>query len=315
MDRRWVATEFGKGIEALEYQTVEVPAPGPGEVTIRVRAVSINRFDTKIINILDDPAKLPYPLGAEAAGVVAAVGPDPDQNVSGDGQLVAVGDEVITFRGRGTYATRFNVAAKHVHHKPKSLPFPQAAGLLLVGTTAAEMLYRVKPKRGETVLLHGASGALGESLLQQAAKQCLDVIGTSSERHFDNVRRYGGTPIEYGPGLAVRVREASRDGIDIALDAAGTDEATNVSLEFVLDRRRILTVVRGDLAKKYGFQYIDGSGEGRVYRDGVSAELLAVAASGELEVPIARTFDLSEAKVALEYIAAGNAGGKIVLTA
>ncbi len=177
------------------------------------------------------------------------------------------------------------------------------------------MLHRVSPEPGETVLLHGASGALGESLLQQAARMGLTVIGTSSPRHFKNVERFGGIPVEYGPGLSERVREAAPEGIDIALDAAGTEDAINVSLEFVLERKRILTVVRGDLAKKYDFQYIDGSGAGRAYRDSVSPDLIGMAASGTLVVPIAKTFGLSEAKVALEYIAAGNAGGKIVLLA
>lgn len=307
MDKRWVATKFGSGIHSLEFEEFEVPPPRPDEVTIAVRAVSINRFDTKVLDILDDAELLPYPLGVEAAGIVTAIGEEVPAGAH------VLGDEVLTFRARGAYATKINVRAKDAHAKPKNLSFAEAAGLLLVGTAAAEMLHRVDPQPGETVLLHGASGALGESLLQQATRLGLNVIGTSSERHFVNVRRHGGIPVEYGPGLSERVRDVAPEGIDIALDAAGTQEAIDTSLEFVRNRKRILTVVRGDLAKKYNFQYIDGSGEGRKYRDEVSRDLIAAAASGTLEIPIARTFGLSEARVALEYIAAGQAGGKIVL--
>ncbi|MGO1544924.1 MAG: NADP-dependent oxidoreductase [Gulosibacter sp.] len=311
MDRRWVATEFGGNIDSLDFQAHEVPPPGSGEVTVEVRAASINRFDTKILSILSDPAKLPYPLGVEVSGVVTAIGEDA-QPASG---ALAVGDDVLSFRVRGGYATRVNVRAKDVYLKPKNLSYAEAAGLLLVGTTAAEILHRVNPQAGETLLLHGASGALGESVLQQAARLGLTVIGTTSARNAKNVSDFGGIPVTYGPGLADRVRAAAPEGIDIALDAAGTDEATNVSLEFVPDHHRILTVVRGDLAKTYDFHYIDGSGEGRVYRDSVSPELIAMAAAGTLTVPIARTYALSEAKVALKHIESGQAGGKIVLLA
>lgn len=147
MDKRWVATEFGSGIDSLEFQEFEVPPPRPDEVTISVRAVSINRFDTKVLDILDDTDLLPYPLGVEASGIVTAIGSEVPTGTH------VLGDEVLTFRARGAYATKINVRAKDAYAKPKNLSFAEAAGLLLVGTTAAEMLHRVAPEAGETVLL------------------------------------------------------------------------------------------------------------------------------------------------------------------
>ena len=95
---------------------------------------------------------------------------------------------------------------------------------------------------GDTVLVHGASGAVGVSLLQQAAMRGARVVGTASESSFDVVRRFGGVPVTYGEGLAQRVRDAAPGGVVAALDCVGTDEAVDVSLALVADRGRIVTI-------------------------------------------------------------------------
>ena len=172
--RRWVATDLG-GAEVLDLVTVELPAPGPGEVTIEVRAAGMNPSDYKGL-ARGDRVSLPRPVGSEVAGVLAALGPG-TEIASGGG---AVGDEVLAFRIAGGYASAVTVPAADVFAKPAALDFPAAANLLLAGATAAETLHRVKAAAGETILVHGASGAVVVSVLQQARLLGVRAIGTAS---------------------------------------------------------------------------------------------------------------------------------------
>lgn len=313
MAKRWTAPAPGP-IEQWILDDVEVPAPGPGEVTVRVRAAGINPADAKHVAQARPGAQFPVPIGYELSGEVTAVGPDA---VGGSGEL-AVGDEVVAFRVQGAYATEITVPARDVFAKPANLSHPEAANLLLAGTTAAEMIQVTRVIGGETVLLHAASGAVGVSLLQQARDLGVRVIGTvgaDAEDSAERVRRYGGIPVAYGDGLRERV-EAAADGAPIAAawDAAGTDEAIDVSLELVSDRDRVVTIVSPDRAKSDGFLWIAGARpESARFRDIARARVLELAASGALEVPVARTYPLAEAVDAVRFVMTGHPGGKVAL--
>jgi NADPH2:quinone reductase len=245
--RAWVAAEFG-GPEVLRLIDTEVPGPGPGYVRIDVRAAGMNPADAKHIASGQDRELLPLSLGYEVAGVVSALGPG-TQLASGGG---AVGEEVVASMVNGGYATAITAPGSSVFAKPPSLTFPEAAHLLLAGTTAADLLSASAARKGETVLLHGAAGAVGVSVLQQAHRFGIRVVGTASPANFDFVRRFGGTPIKYGPGLLDRVRAAAPEGIAAALDTVGSDEAGDVSLALVGDRQRIITIVAEPRARADG---------------------------------------------------------------
>src|ERR1700733_2430357 len=100
--RAVVAPAYG-GPEKLEVREIEGPAPGPGEVTIEVRAAGVNPVDFKLFSGARgaDPDALPLPVGLEVAGVIAAIGPD-TEIASGGGE---VGDEVLAFRVSGGYGS------------------------------------------------------------------------------------------------------------------------------------------------------------------------------------------------------------------
>ena len=221
-DERWIAEPHG-GIDSLRLVPVRVPAPRGEEVTIAVCACGMNPIDYK---------NLPSPIGFEVAGVIIAAGP---------GTRHEVGDEVLAFRIEGGYATALTVPGRDAFTKPAELTFPQAANLLLTGTAAAEMLHLTHIGAGDTVLVHGAGGAVGVSVLQQLRDLGANAIGTASEAGFATVREFGATPISYGPGLAERVRRLAGAGLSAALDCVGTHEAIDVSLELVRDRDRIVT--------------------------------------------------------------------------
>ncbi|WP_334151891.1 NADP-dependent oxidoreductase [Microbacterium sp.] len=307
--RHWIAPTWGAP-ETWELVEDAVPAPDSGEVTIRVHAAGVNPADAKHVAAPRADLELPVPIGYEISGEITAIGPDTE---IGSG-AAAIGDEVIAFRVYGGYATEITVQASKVFAKPSTLTHPEAANLLLAGTTAAEMLAVTGAAPGETILLHGASGAVGVSVLQQARLRGIRVIGTASERRFDEVERFGGIPVVYGPGLEKRIRDAAGAPIAASLDAVGTDEAVDVSLALVADRSRIVTIAAFGRASAAGIRAIAGSmPDSARFRDDVRGTLTALAQKGDLIVPVARTFPLDDAPAAHRLLSTGHPGGKLAL--
>jgi NADPH:quinone reductase-like Zn-dependent oxidoreductase len=284
----------------------DLPAPDPDEVTIEVRAAGMNPADVKHVAAGTDPDRLPVAIGYEVAGVVSATG----AAVTG----LAVGDEVLAFRISGGYASAVNVPVADVLAKPATLGFAEAANLLLAGSTAADMLRAARVASGDTVLLHGASGAVGVSVLQQARMLGATVVGTASPGRFDVVEDFGGVPVAHGDGLEERARDAAPSGFDVALDAVGTDEAVDVSLALVADRTRVVTIAAKSRAQRDGFTALAGADpESARFRDSVRARLVDLAGSGELVVPVARTYALDDAQAAVAELMGGHPGGKLAL--
>jgi NADPH2:quinone reductase len=309
MARKWVATDFG-GPDVLREVEVEVPTPRSGEVTIMVRAAGMNPADYKEFASGADRSVLPLSIGFEVAGVISAVGPETDI-ASGGGKI---GDEVLAFQIVGGYASAVTVPAKDVFARPGNMSVAEAANLLLVGTTAADMLDVARVRKGDTIVLHGASGAVGVSALQQARLLGAHVIGTASEQNFGTITRFGGIPVQYGPGLEERIRQLAPGGVDAALDTAGTDEAIDVSLALVQDRTRIVSIVAFGRAQQEGYQAISGFIPARgAFRENVRAHLVELAAEGKLVVPVAQTFPFAQAKSALELLMSRHPGGKLAL--
>jgi NADPH:quinone reductase len=308
--RKWVAVDFG-GPEVLRCIDVDVPDAGHGQVTIDVRASGMNPADAKHIAPGQDSKLLPLPIGYEVAGVVSALGPGTDL-ASGGG---AVGDEVVASQVTGGYTTAITVPASSVFAKPTTLSFAEAASLLLVATTAADLLHASGAREGETVLLHGAAGAVGVMVLQQARQLGVRVIGTASPSNFDYVRQFGGTPVQYGPGLLDRVRAAAAPGgVAAALDTVGSDEAGDVSLALVSDRRRVITIAAAPRAKADGYVFVGASNpESGPFRANARGGILKQAQDGGLVVQMAQTFAFDNAPAAFAMLTSAHAPGKLAL--
>jgi NADPH2:quinone reductase len=305
----WIATRPG-GLEVFELVEVDVPSPAAGEVTIAVRAAGVNPADYK--HVASGDFTEPVAIGFEVSGVISAVGPDTEL-ASGGG---APGDEVIAYRVSGGYASALTVPAADVFAKPAGLDHAAAANLLLAGTTAAEMLHVTRVTAGQTVVVHGASGAVGVSVLQQARLLGARVIGTAGPGSFDTVRKFGATPVAYGDGLESQLREMAPEGFAAALDCVGTEEAVDVSLALVKDRNQIVTIAAFQRAEKDGIRVIGGSmPTSAAFRNATRARLIALAGKEELLVPVARTYPLREAKEALAFLQDGHPGGKLALLA
>ena len=306
-----VAPTYGAP-EVLTTVTVDVPAPGPGEVTIEVRAAAVNPYDAKVVGgqVGEDPDALPLRVGSEVAGVVTAVG----EGATGPAGEVRVGDEVIGYPVAGAWASAVTVPAASVVPKPAGLGFEEASGLLLTGVTAYHLLEATALTRADTVLVHGVSGGVGWATAQLALDRGARVVGTASSARHDELRALGVVPVAYGEGLADRVREAAPDGIDVALDTVGTDEAVDVSLALVADRRRIATIAAFDRAEGAGIQLLGGSEDpGTQTRARGRLVVADLAERGRLGVVVAATYALEDAGAALALVAGGRAGGKVVL--
>jgi NADPH:quinone reductase-like Zn-dependent oxidoreductase len=278
-------------------------------VLVDVRAAGTNPIDYKLYSgeMGRDPANLPMPVGMEVAGVVAAITP----GAAGYTGPLTVGDEVIVTNISAGYADQVLATAADVGHKPASLSFEHAAGLLLAGGTAWHLLTKTQVGTGDTVLIHGASGGVGLMAVQLAVARGAKVIATASPARHDQLRGYGAEPVAYGDGLADRVRAIGP--VDAALDLVGTDEALDASVELVADRGRIATIAGFARAGELGIAALTGADGGQAIRDASRVELINLAAAGALEVTVDRAFPLDEAAEAHRHLQTGHARGKVVL--
>jgi NADPH2:quinone reductase len=304
-----VATAFG-GPDVVQVLTEATAALGGHDVLLGVRAIGTNPIDFKAYSGMfgTDPAQLPIRLGTEAAGVVLEVGADV--------RSVSVGDEVIAFPATGAYASEFVVAETSLTPKPESVGWSEAAGLMVTGATAIHTLVAARVGANDTVLIHGASGGVGLFAVQLAVRRGATVIATARESAHPVLSSLGAMPVTYGAGLIDRVRALAPNGVDVALDLVGTDEAVDVSLELVADRSRIVTIAAFGRGAKDGIQVLGGApgaDPGTEIRNAARAELADLAGAGTLRILVAKAFPLTEVAQAHRELKGAHAPGKIVL--
>jgi NADPH2:quinone reductase len=166
-------SEYG-GPSVLKIEEVPAPQAGPGQVLVRVHAVGINPVDTYLRSNTDNRGpKLPYTPGADAAGVVEAVGSGVTGFKAGD--RVYVGGTVT-----GSYAELCLCEQAQVHPLPENVSCAQGAAMNVPYATAYHALFnRGHGRAGETVLVHGASGGVGIAGVQLARAGGMTVIGTA----------------------------------------------------------------------------------------------------------------------------------------
>jgi NADPH2:quinone reductase len=219
MAHRIVVHRFG-GPEVLEYEAYEPPQPGPGEATVRHRAIGLNFIDVYFrTGLYPPPMGLPFTPGLEASGVVEAVGEGvTDLRV---GQRVAYGTGPL-----GAYSDVRTMPADKLVAIPDSISDEVAAAMMLKGMTAQYLLkqtYRVKP--GDTILVHAAAGGVGLILCQWAKHLGATVIGTVGTREKAEIAKAHGCdhPIVYTEeDFVQRVKEITGGkGVPVVYDGVG----------------------------------------------------------------------------------------------
>jgi NADPH:quinone reductase-like Zn-dependent oxidoreductase len=297
-----IVDEFG-GPEVLHVAEVIAPEPGAGQIRIKVGAAGVNPFDGKVRSGAMEavfPTALPTILGIDVAGVVDALGPEVTD--------VAVGDRVFGWAepSAGSYAEL--ALSSGYAPLPESVSFVNAVVLPAAGEAAKRGLNVIDVTDGDTVLIHGASGAVGELAVQLAIARGATVIGTASAVHQDRVRALGATPIEYGPGLVERVRALAPDGVDAVFDTAGKGALPD-SIELRGGIERIVTIA-DPAAFELGVVFSSAATERST---SVLTELVAQLAAGDLTATVAGSYPFDRAADAHRLSDSGHPGGKLVL--
>jgi NADPH:quinone reductase-like Zn-dependent oxidoreductase len=299
------AVRFGEygGIDVLTVADVEVPEPGAGEVLVEVRATSINPGEAKIRDGAMHarfPATFPSGQGSDLAGVVSKLGPGVDG--------FAVGDNVIGFSERRSAQAEYVVVeATNLTAKPANVSWEVAGALYVAGTTAYAAVRAVSLSPGDTVAVSAAAGGVGSLVVQLAKRAGAEVIGIAGAANEEWLTAHGVRRVAYGDGLADRLRAAGK--IDAFIDTHG-DGYVAVAIELGIDPTRIDTVADFAGAAEYG---VKTEGNAAANTADVLAELAGLVAAGDLEVPIAATYPLTEVKAAFQELANGHTRGKIVL--
>ncbi|MGY0060442.1 NADP-dependent oxidoreductase [Streptomyces sp. LZ34] len=294
--------EYG-GPEVLDVVELAAPHPGPGEVLVRVRAAGVNPIDWKLrtgVLAAMMPVEFPAVPGGDVAGVVEAIG----DGVSG----LAVGDEVFGSIGSGGYAELALAPAGQFARKPEAVSWEVAAALPVAANTAYQALADVGLTSGETLVVDGAAGGVGTVAVQLARHLGATVIGTAGEHNHEYLRSLGAEPVTYGDGLADRIRAIAPKGVDAALDLAGKG-----SLPALIDvaggPERVATIAAFNAAE-LGVRFVSADAGELPER---LARAAALAASGELILPVAGTYSLAEAGEAHRESEGGHVRGKLII--
>jgi NADPH:quinone reductase-like Zn-dependent oxidoreductase len=301
--RAVVVDAFG-GPEVLRVQQVSEPHAGPGQLRVRVTAAGLNPMDWLIV--ADEAigsafgVRPPTGFGCDYAGVVDEVGEGVTGFASGDrvfGGAIsrAVADHVVVDPTRD-----------EVLHTPDGVDDVTAGTLAIAAATAAAALAAVGVAAGDTVLIGGAGGGVGVFAVQLAVLSGARVIGTASQGSFDFVRALGAEPVQYGAGLADRVRALAPGGITAGADLFGT-EVAHAALELGVSPERIATIAAQDpelSAKAVG---------GADAAPGTLQRVADLIAQGRLTVPIAARYPIEQIREAVQLQAGRHARGKVVI--
>jgi NADPH:quinone reductase len=304
----------------LKYIDMPDPEVGPGQVRIRVSAVSLEGGDL-IHRRSVAPPRIPHVIGYQAGGFVDAIG-DGVSNVS-------EGQRIVAFNWSGSHAELFVVPAAHIIAIPDDVDLLAAATVPVAFGTAHDSLFefgRLQP--GETVLIRGGAGGVGLAAIQLAKAAGARVIATaSSAERLARLREYGmDHGINYREEDIVKATMALTDGrgADLSVDMAGGNGLRSV-IRATRYRGR-LSVVGASSAEPTQIEFFDiirqsmtfyGIYFGREMQSQRAHELLAEIfariASRELRVPIDRIFGLGEAASAHHYAETGHPVGRVVI--
>ena len=311
------------GPEALRYEDVEVPTPGPGQALVKIAASGLNFIDVQFRAGKYPPPASPFTLGSEAAGTVEAVGTGVAE--------VAVGDRVAYTMVVGTYAEYAVVSAARLVPLPSHIDFKTAAAVMLQGTTAHYLTSSTFPlSAGDTVLVHAAAGGVGQLITQAARIRGARVIGTAGTQAKAALAREVGAQdvilyTEQDFEAEVKRLTGGR-GVDVVYDSVGKDTFTK-SLNCLRPR--------GGLAL-FGFSsgpvppfdpaVLGAKGSLYLTRPGLNQyiatrdellmrtrDIFAWLGDGAMKVRIEREFPLAEAAQAHRELEARRTTGKILI--
>ncbi|XP_052815374.1 synaptic vesicle membrane protein VAT-1 homolog-like [Mya arenaria] len=223
--RNIVLTGFG-GLKMLKVQRRASNAPGPGEVSIRVKACGLNFVDLMVRQgVLDSPPKTPLVMGFECAGEVEALGDD----TAG----IAVGDHVMAFTDYGAWGEVVVAPASLVFKMPSNMSYAEGAALPMNYLTAYIMLFDIANlHKGMSVFAHNIGGGVGHAISQLCRTvEDVTLYGTASAHKHEVVKANLTSVIDRSADYLHEIRKLSPEGVDIVLDCmCGEDTNKGISL-------------------------------------------------------------------------------------
>jgi len=310
------------GPEVMQYDDIDVPRPGPGEVLIKITATGLNYLDVQY-RIGRVKAPLPFTNGTEAAGIVSEVGSGVTD--------VKVGDRVAYTMILGTYAEYALAPAARLVAVPAGLDLRTAAAALLQGLTAHYLTHSTYPlKAGETALVHAAAGGIGNVLTQVARLIGARVIATVGSDAKAALARQAGARhvINYSTQDFEQEVKKLTDGrgVDVVYDSVGKD-TFDKSLNCLRHRGYLaLFGFSSGLVPPFDPAILGVKGSLFLTRPGLNQyiatrdelmtrarDLFTWLADGSVKIRINHTFPLADAVKAHQELEARRTTGKVLL--
>ena len=329
----WRQHRYGEA-DAVTLETADVPAPGRGQVLLRLAATGLNNGDIRVMRGEPLLVRLAFGLrrprqavrGMDAAATVVALGPGVSE--------AAVGDEVVCELPAGGGLARYALApVARLVRRPAELDPVGAATLPIAGGTAWQALAlggvmdaSAPGASRQRVLVIGASGGVGTFTVQLAAGRGAEVWALCGERNRALVEDLGAARTFDYRAVQPGSPELGEARFDAVIDIAGT-APLHVLRRLVRDGGRVVLVsgeggrVLGPVGRLAAASILSiGSKRpirplAAVAKADVLAELMALAAAGRLRTVIERRFPFAEAGAALAHVAAGHVAGKVVVLA
>jgi NADPH:quinone reductase-like Zn-dependent oxidoreductase len=312
-------------------QEEDIPQPNPNEVLIQVLVTGVAHGDIMIRKGIMTPPfqKLPLTPGFEIVGVVKEIGASvtlvrPDQLVAA---LTVI----------GAYTEYICIKQEELVPLPEGIQPEEAACLVLNYVTAYQMLYRYsKVKKGEIILVHGASGGVGTALLQLGKLSGLEMLGTASQSKHPLISGLDATPIDYRNADFVKeIRARFPEGVDAVFDPIG---GTHYKRSYQILRKggRLIgygfqnaeskRYILSSLIRLMSYKFMPDGKRSKFYSIAVTRKsktgwlkedltiLFQLLAKGAIQPVIQRSFPLFDARAAHELFEKGSGAGKILLT-
>jgi NADPH:quinone reductase-like Zn-dependent oxidoreductase len=322
--------------ESLQLRTRELPAPAPGQVVVRVEASGVSFAEQQMRRgkYYDQPP-FPFVPGYDLVGVVESLGAP---------GRVHLGQRVAALTKTGGWADRVLLDVDDLVVVPDKVAAADAETVVVNGVTAWRMLHRsADVQSGQTIVVLGANGGVGTTLLQLARQAGIRVIGSASARHHDRLRELGAVPVDYHGDVLAQVRQLAPDGVAAVFDhvggvgiidswrmlarggtlvsygtAATRDLPGNARLPVLklLGRLTMWNLLPNGRSATFFNLWAGRARNVRRYRAELREDLskvFALLSNGELTAQVARTFPLAQAAEALRYAESGGIAGKVVL--
>jgi len=295
---------FG-GPDVLRFEDAPRPEPATRQVLVRVHAAGVNPADWKFREGKFGQVPLPSIMGGDFSGEIEALGPDITEFRVGEMVFGSVANE------SGSYAQYALAPVSHIVEKPKQIDHTTAAAIPVPAMTAWQALFdEAKLSPGQRVLIHAASGGVGNFAVQFAKWKGAHVIGTASGSNADLVRSLGAD--EFIDYRSTRFEDVVHD-VDVVFDTIGGD--TQERSWKVLKKGGVLVSIvqppSEQSAKAHNVRGIFLREDAA--RNEELMQISKLVANGQVKVNVETILPLREARKAQELSQTGHARGKIVL--